>query len=99
MLDPFNPATYRQLDPTYGRIRFSKYKWELVQDGFTLYPREEIESHVCTEEELGLVESKGRTFWPLKGADSLSLSNFRPMSLCIAAEEFEVYGNYNTEHT
>ena len=39
LFDPFDPTTYRQIDPTYGRIRFSIVKWALGPDGFTLYPR------------------------------------------------------------
>ena len=39
LFDAFDPTTYRQIDPTYGRIRFSKFKWALGPDGFTLYPR------------------------------------------------------------
>ena len=29
--DPANPGTHKHIDPSYGRIRFSKLKWERVE--------------------------------------------------------------------
>lgn len=52
--NPFDPSTHHVLDPQFGRIRFRSFGWGQHEDGnFYLYT-EELKSHNCSPEELGL---------------------------------------------
>ena len=53
-LDPFEPSQYKQLDHSYGLIRFRKFQWGLNAAGEFEDNTSDIATHVCTEEELGV---------------------------------------------
>ena len=55
VFDSFNVRAEDMIDPTYGRIRFSRYGWWPNDDeGNFSRTDEEIESHQSSMEELGL---------------------------------------------
>ena len=60
----FDSETEDILDPSYGRITFSRYKWGEQQNGDYYSGFEEIPSHTCTKEELG-IEGDKSSFMPL----------------------------------
>ena len=66
VLDPFDSSTYHTIDPTYGRIRFQKYGWKLKETGKFQLSIKELESHVCSKEEL--LGSDTDSFWPIRNA-------------------------------
>ena len=49
-----NPSTHQPLDPSYGRVRFSKLQVQTSENGETNFQMAEIASHTCSAEELGL---------------------------------------------
>ena len=54
VFNPFFPATLQQIDPTFGRIRFQRVEWEANSLGSATITFNELESHVCSSEELGI---------------------------------------------
>ena len=44
------------LDPSLGKVIFNSFTWGEYANGTFFTTREEIESHTCSREELGLVE-------------------------------------------
>ena len=62
--DPFDPSTYKPIDPAYGRVRFRKREWGPTEDGNFFMGYSEVESHPCTTEELGLTGTD-RKIWPV----------------------------------
>ena len=63
VLDPFNPDTYKPLDPTFGRIRVTKTDWGINENGvYSL--NNELETHICSSEELGL-SGTNHKMWPI----------------------------------
>ena len=64
------PETIEPLDPTYGRLRFTKKQFSILEEtGLTTLNLAELKTHICTEEELGLTEVGGdnnsHKFWPI----------------------------------
>ena len=52
-----------EIDPSYGSLRFYKLRWDLGStEGDTNLIEEEIQSHVCSSEELGL-SGTDHKFW------------------------------------
>ena len=51
---PNDPITHQLLDPSYGRIRFLKWRQETLDNGDVNWHISEISSHPCSSEELGL---------------------------------------------
>ena len=52
------------LDPSYGNISFMRYAWGNDDEGNYYEVVEEIESHQCTKEELG-IEGDNSSFMPI----------------------------------
>ena len=55
------------LDETYGRIVFTRWNWYEDTDGNYFDTRDEIPSHYCSEEEIGLdsKEIEENVFFPV----------------------------------
>ena len=56
-------ASFRTIDPSYGRIAFRKSSWQANDDGSIQLDSRELENHECSSEELGL-EGTDHKFWP-----------------------------------
>ena len=52
------------LDPSYGRIVYKRFGWGIKENGDPWYEFEEIKSHNCSKEELGL-EGDQSNFMPI----------------------------------
>ena len=52
------------MDKSIGRLIYKRYEWGEKDDGSTYTIIEEIPSHICTSEELGLTGNKSK-FMPL----------------------------------
>ena len=53
-LTAYDGETENILDPTYGNIGFIRYAWGVTDDGLFYEKTDEIPSHTCTKEELGI---------------------------------------------
>lgn len=60
----YDSETEDILDPSYGRIIFSRYAWGELENGEYFVKIDEIPSHTCTKEELG-IEGDNSSFFPL----------------------------------
>ena len=66
MSDPFNLSDDHTIDPAYGRIRILHWKWAFDPDHDQInFVKQEIETHRCTYEELGLKGSSYSKFMPI----------------------------------
>ena len=82
VVNPFNPATHQLIDPSFGRIKFSRSHWRVNEQGKFQLDFTELESHVCTSEELGLSGSNS-AFWPINEKQEDYVKNFKHMYLCV----------------
>ena len=60
----YDDETEDILDPTYGNVAFRNYEWGPTPDGGFFENFDEIPSHTCTKEELGM-EGDYSSFYPL----------------------------------
>ena len=88
------------LDPGYGSIKAFVSEWGFRpnEEGQQEYYAEhnELESHTCTPEELGLTESHS-TFLPV---EPQSLSSFQEMTekfLCLDKKDAYIFGSYDND--
>ena len=55
----YDSETEEILDPSYGRISFSRYEWGIRENGDYFVNFDELPMHTCSREELG-IEGKDR---------------------------------------
>lgn len=91
VFNPFAPRADPIIDPTYGRLRFSKFRWWPNDKGAFSMKMTELEPHTCSSEELGLSGSDHK-FLPMKNHKRAVLEQFQSYFFCVDAEELEVYG-------
>ena len=63
VFNPFDPSTFGGINPSFGKIRFTKWLWWLEEGHVESFPQK-LESHECSLEEFGLVGSESK-FWPI----------------------------------
>ena len=59
----FYNDTHTLIDPSYGKIRFTKLKWSGDDKNEYFLEKTELKSHKCSAEELGLTGGNPK-FWP-----------------------------------
>lgn len=64
----------------------------LVDD--ILQPKVALETHSCSDEELGLDD--GNLMYPLSDDEKRVLTPFKHHFLCLNVDEVEIYGDYNS---
>ena len=64
VLNPFSPDTFNPLDPTFGRIKVTKHDWGFDENGVFKRTDSELETHMCSSEELGL-SGTNHKMWPI----------------------------------
>ena len=83
------------LDPSYGSLTFTTYEWGLDENGDTFIKFDEIPSHVCSREELGL-EGDNSSFMPIIGTNVSTVNLHQKKFRCIDNEEMKVNGDYDS---
>ena len=48
------------LPPEIGELTFQKYGWGLQENGESIIYREDIKTHICTDEELGINDDNSK---------------------------------------
>ena len=83
----FNNNHDWELDPSYGEIIFTKYTWGIGQDGLFFEDRTKLKSHVCTPEQLGMIDGHSddnmAIFFPPHPASSAFIKTYQKKFLCI----------------
>ena len=64
LYEAFNPNFQTQIDPSYGRVAFRRWKWGVNEKGMTYFEVTDLKSHLCSPEELGL-KGDDPKFWPI----------------------------------
>ena len=67
----FAITLWKDLDPSIGNLVISSDEWGYEENGEKFYRNTDLKTHICTDQELGLSESKdGRpsTFFPIREA-------------------------------
>ena len=64
IIDPFDPLTLKPVDPTFGRIKVTKSSWGVGEDGALFFSSPEIETHLCSSDELGQPGTNHK-IWPI----------------------------------
>ena len=82
VFQPFDPSTLMQLDHSYGRIRFQKFFWGPTENVFEVGV-EEIDSHACTPEELGITSNENQKFWQITEAQEIILEAAQGTFVCV----------------
>ena len=86
------------LDKSIGRLSFKYSKWGYREDGKYFEEEEEIESHTCTHEELGLSGDKSKSrFMPVHKASKAALELNKDGFLCIDDDQLELFGDWNSD--
>ena len=88
----YDSTTHQLLDPSYGKIRFSKIQWENGEKEGFKYFFKTLESHICSEEELGL-SGHNHKFWPIKKSQKNMISPNTDFFLCFDPYDLEIYGS------
>ena len=60
-----NSITNQTIDPSYGRLKFTKIAYGQNENGEFFSSINELETHACGEEELGL-SGDDHKFWPIR---------------------------------
>ena len=94
----YDTETEPILDPSIGRIVFNSYSWGGLDENGDFAPAliEEVKTHTCTKEELGL-EGKSSAFLPITKNAVPSVEIHQKKFLCIDREELRMYGDYNSD--
>ena len=80
-------VSFHGIDPSYGRIAFRKYSWQVNDDGSTHFDFRELEGHECSSEELGLTGTDHK-FWPTTNELHASiLKQYYNMFMCVDQSE------------
>ena len=95
IMNPFDPNTYKLIDPAYGRIRFRKREGGPTADGGFFMENVEIESHPCTTEELGLTGTDHK-IWPVNSLQKPAVEAFKHMFICVDQADLVVMGRLDT---
>ena len=90
----------KDLDPSVGRLEFTRFVWGVGEDGKYFIDPYEIKSHPCTREELGLDNQKGQSssnFMPIHKLSSGALEQFAGKFMCMDIEQLTIAGSYSSD--
>ena len=81
----FDSSEEWQLDPTIGELRFRATEWGFDENGQPYWNNALIlDSHVCTQEELGLGEDrKNAKFMPVAERSKAYMELYQKKFLCL----------------
>ena len=94
VLDAFDSSASQTIDPTYGSIKFVSFGWGVDEDGRSSSFFEELSSHTCSPEELGLT-GHDHKFWPINLQQDELIQTLNSNLLCLD-QDVEISGTYFT---
>ena len=86
------------LDPTYGSLEFNHWTWGKQEDGTFFSERKMIDSHDCSEEELGLTgDRQNSKFMPIFEKSIEEVKFYRKKLRCAKhVDDLSIYGDYSS---
>ena len=91
------------LDKSIGKLVFNAYNWGVREDNTYFSELAPIETHPCTDEELGLtgLSANGTLpgdvqFLPIRGQNQNELKTFRRKMQCVDKSEMYISGDYSS---
>ena len=81
-LSSFDSSKESQLPPEYGYIKFQMSRWEVLENGEIDFRLIDVDSHPCSEEELGLTGNNSK-FYPIHETSIGWVEMYRQKFLCI----------------
>ena len=78
-----------------AKIQFVYDFWDLTESGDVVYSDYIIESHACSEEELGLTGDNSK-FMPIQDTSKNFVNVYKKKFQCIDQDDLEIYGNFST---
>ena len=87
----------------YGELTFEHNGWTVGEE-VTGLQEQKLETHPCSDEELGLVDSNPTSksqalTYPLHESSVREVRSFNKKFKCIAPEDLLIWGDYNTAST
>ena len=88
------------LDPSYGELIVQTREWGVKPDGSFIREFNQLDTHLCSEEELGLSEDKSQaTFMPIDENSETYIRTYRKKMLCLNKEDLGFYGSWDSKNT
>ena len=81
-LSSFDNSTKLELPPEIGYIKFQMSRWNVLENGEIDYELIDVDSHPCSEEELGLTGDDSK-FYPIHETSIGWVEMYRQKFLCI----------------
>lgn len=70
--------------------------WDMMESGDASFTTPTIQSHACSEEELGLTGDNSK-FMPTHDTSSNYVKLYKNKFQCINQEDLEIYGNFDSK--
>ena len=87
---PYDSSTEPILEPAYGDLVVVRSRWGEDESGI-YWTQEEVPTHTCTREELGLDPSEaGSSFFPIKKKDVPMVENHYRKMKCFNGEDIKL---------
>ena len=83
------------LHPSYGSLTFTTYEWGEDEKGEPFVKFENIPSHTCSKEELGL-EGNNSSFMPIVEENINIVSLYQKKFHCIKNEDMFINGDFDS---
>lgn len=90
-LTNFDSNTTLTEEKRYGELIFEHYGWGSQSSG-----SKPLESHFCSDEELGLTDSKTSLTYPLRDSSKTEVITYKNKMKCLDAKDYEVWGDFNS---
>lgn len=92
----YDSETEPILDPKIGKVVFKAYEWGPDPETGVFYSRrDEIPSHMCSREELGL-DGESSQFLPIHSENVDEVSLYQRKFLCIEPKDMYIHGSYDS---
>ena len=91
----YDSVTEDTFDKSYGELTFATSEWGF-KDGEPYVEYTDLESHPCSEEELGFENGDETIFMPITESSIPTVSIKRKTFKCINKEDSYIFGNYDS---
>lgn len=95
-LTGFDDVKENILLPEYAEIKFAYAAWSVKDDNIEYDGLHFIQSHPCTDAELGLEGTGHAEFMPIQERSLAYVNLYKRKLLCIERHELEIFGSFNS---
>ena len=96
----FAITLWNDLDPSIGNLVITSDEWNNSESGEKFYRNTELQTHICTDEELGLSESEDGSppvFFPIRAGQANDIKKKAGKLLCIDKDEMRIHGSFDAD--